>query len=328
MNRGSREIAEAVAALRRGEVIGLPTETVYGLAGDASNATAVRRIFELKGRPLEHPLIVHLADAATLGAWALDIPRAARALAERFWPGPMTLILKRARRVSDLVTGGQDTVGIRVPSHPVARAVLTQFGGGLAAPSANRFGRISPTRRAHVLSEFGNSVPIVLDGGDCAIGIESTIVDLSGEHARILRPGALGAHELERVIGRVAHGRHGHHGAPRAPGTLAAHYAPRTPVQLVAHAALVARQHAAKKRGERIATMSVGKLPPGAEGIAMPRSPGPYARFLYASLRDLDAQGYERILIERPPNTFVWTAVRDRLERAAAGSGVDPEDGT
>jgi L-threonylcarbamoyladenylate synthase len=316
----AKEISAAVAALRRGEVIGLPTETVYGLAADATNPSAVRRIFELKGRPADHPLIVHLAEGTTLEGWAEAVPRVALKLAERFWPGPLTLILKRGQRVSDLVTGGQDTVGIRVPSHPLAQALLQGFGGGLAAPSANRFGRISPTCAQHVRDEFGASVPLVLDGGECQIGIESTIVDLSGAKPRLLRPGVIEQRELEVVIGPIETGAIAD--SPRAPGMLAAHYAPSTPLQLVARGALAARVHATRARRERVLLLTLGALPTGSEGLALPREARAYGHALYAALRELDAQGAERLLIERPPNAPEWIAILDRLQRAAAGAGI------
>ena len=315
------QLAMAIAALQRGEVVGMPTETVYGLAADASNAAGVKRIFELKGRPADHPLIVHIADGATLSAWASGVPRKARDLAEAFWPGPLTMILKRASRVSDLVTGGQDTVGIRVPSHPIAHALLEAFGGGLAAPSANRFGRLSPTRAAHVREEFGASVPVVLDGGECDVGIESTIVDLSGAEPRLLRPGHIELNAIEDVIGPIAVGADA--SSPRAPGLLAAHYAPRTPLQLVAHSAIKARTHAARLRGERIQLLTMSPLPPGAEGIALPPLAGPYAHELYAALRTLDSRGAQKLLIEKPPSDAEWDAINDRLQRAASGAEDD-----
>ncbi|AVP98241.1 threonylcarbamoyl-AMP synthase [Ahniella affigens] len=222
-------ITEAVAALRRGEVIGLPTETVYGLAGDARNPEALQRIFATKGRPADHPLIVHLADAKQLSDWAIDVPVAALQLAQAFWPGPMTLILKRQANVSDLVTGGQDTVGLRVPSHPWAQAVLQAFGGGLAAPSANRFGHVSPTTAQHVRDEFGEAVPVVLDAGPCQVGIESTIIDLSTGFARILRPGLITAEQIEAVLHaspEAPGARQTSADTPRVSGSLASHYAP------------------------------------------------------------------------------------------------------
>ena len=193
------EIEHAARLLREGELVALPTETVYGLGADARNPAALAKIFAAKGRPADHPLIVHLADATQLAQWAVDIPPAAQALADAFWPGPLTLILKRHPAVPDLVTGGQDSVGLRVPAHPVALALLRAFGGGIAAPSANPFGRLSPTTAEHVRAAFGETVT-VLDGGPCAVGIESTIVDLTAPTPRVLRPGAIGAEEVQRVL--------------------------------------------------------------------------------------------------------------------------------
>lgn len=300
-------ISQAVDALRRGEVIGLPTETVYGLAADASNPEAVKRIFELKGRPADHPVIVHLASADELAAWAVDVPEAAHRLAAAFWPGPLTLILRKAAHVLDLVTGGQDTVGIRVPRHPVAQEVLRAFGGALAAPSANRFGRVSPTRRAHVLAEFGDALPIVLEGGDCEVGLESTIVDLSREgDARILRPGVLGRAALESILGPITSGATSE--SPRAAGTLASHYAPSTPVELVG---------ALDPDRENVRVLTLGPVPAGYRGISLGRDPAVYGKALYAALRELDAEGAEALLVEAPPAEPAWEAVRDRLTRAA-----------
>ena len=314
-------IDEAVEALRRGEAIGLPTETVYGLAADASNPDAVRRVFALKGRPADHPLIVHLPDASALAHWARNVPVAAYRLAQRFWPGPLTLVLARAPSVLDVVTGGQDTVGLRVPSHPIAREVLARFGGALAAPSANRYGHVSPTTAQHVRDEFGDAVPIVLDGGDCEVGIESTIVDLSSEAPRILRPGRIGREAIEAIIGRVESGAVA--SSPRAAGTLAAHYAPRTPIELVAGDALAARIAEHRRAGRRVVALARAALPEGAEGVAAGASADDYAHALYAALRALDALAAERIVIETPPPDPAWTAVRDRLMRAAAGAPLD-----
>ena len=308
-------VAEAVAALRAGQVIGLPTETVYGLAGDAANTEAVARIFALKRRPPDHPLIVHLGDAAQLDDWARVVPESARRLARRFWPGPLTLVLPRAARVSDAVTGGQDTVALRMPAHPLARAVLTAFGGALAAPSANRFGRISPTRAEHVRAEFGDAVPCVLDGGPCTVGIESTIVDLSTGAPRILRPGAITRAMLERTLrGPVAAGAAD--AAPRVSGSLPAHYAPRTPLAVLDAPAL------RRRRGEDGALLLTHSLAVDAtRGLRLPGDAAGYARALYAALRELDARGARAILAERVPNTPAWAGVRDRLTRAAAGAG-------
>jgi L-threonylcarbamoyladenylate synthase len=310
-------IDRAVAALRRGEVIGLPTETVYGLAADASNPSAVRRIFELKQRPADHPLIVHLAAAEQMCAWARELPASAHALAARFWPGPMTLIVKRAARVCDLVTGGQDTVGLRVPSHPVAQAVLRAFGDGLAAPSANRFGHVSPTTAEHVREEFGEALALVLDGGPCEVGIESTIVDLSRDTPRVLRPGRIDDAALAEVLHcAVAHGADA--ASPRVPGVLATHYAPRTPAELLPRVALAARVDRARAGGETALVLAIGTLPAGVDGLALPAEARDYARHLYAALRRLDAEGADRILIEQPPAGSAWAAVNDRLSRAAA----------
>ncbi len=308
-------VAEAVAALRAGQVIGLPTETVYGLAGDAANAEAVARIFALKRRPPDHPLIVHLGDAAQLDDWARVVPAAARTLAARFWPGPLTLVLPRAARVPDAVTGGQDTVALRMPAHPLARAVLAAFGGALAAPSANRFGRISPTRAEHVRAEFGDAVPCVLDGGPCTVGIESTIVDLSAGAPRILRPGAITRAMLERTLGGpLAAGVADD--APRVSGSLPAHYAPRTPLALLDAPAL------RRRRGEDGTLLLTHSLTvDAARGLRLPGDAAGYARALYAALRELDARGARVILAERVPDTPAWAGVRDRLTRAATGAG-------
>lgn len=312
---------DALAALRRGEAIGLPTETVYGLAADAHDPAAVRRIYALKGRPSDHPLIVHVADAVTASRWAGDWPDAAEALAEAFWPGPLTLILPRAANVPDEVTGGQDTVGLRVPAHPVAQALLRAFEGGVAAPSANRFGRLSPTTAAHVREEFGDAVPIVLDGGECEIGLESTIVDLSSDTPRILRPGKISRPEIEDVIGPVAEGKDGD--SPRASGTLASHYAPRAGVEVLARAPLVARFHELAKRGQKVAALLRGQPFKDIDGEVLPSDLAGYGHALYAALRRLDARGFDVLLAELPPHTAAWAAVNDRLKRAAAPRDAD-----
>jgi L-threonylcarbamoyladenylate synthase len=319
-------LAEAVAALRRGECVGMPTETVYGLAADASRADAVRRIFALKGRPADHPLIVHVADAAAIDAWARDVPPAARARADAFWPGPLTMILPRRPDVPPEVTGGQDTVGLRCPAHPLALALLRLFGGGLAAPSANRFGRLSPTTAAHVREEFGEAVPVVLDGGECAIGIESTILDLSGGTPRILRPGVIDRLAIAAVIGEVAEGATSH--SPRASGTLEAHYAPRTPLLLLPRAALLAEAQQQRAFGKHVQVLALHRLPEGLTGLALPADAAGYAHSLYAALRELDHSGANLLLVERPPQGADWLAVHDRLRRSAAGAGVADDDDT
>jgi len=327
------QIARAVALLRAGELVAFPTETVYGLGADASNPRAVAKIFAAKGRPADHPLIVHLASAAALGSWARELPPAAEKLAAAFWPGPLTMILKRAAGVPDAVTGGQDTVGLRVPDHPLALALLGAFAGtthgGLAAPSANRFGRISPTTAAHVRAELGAAVALVLDGGACAVGIESTIIDLSRGGAVLLRPGAIAAAALARVLGgEVEEGGVATAGQPRVSGSLAAHYAPATPLQLVPGAALIDAAIAARARGLRVAVLA-RRSPPGAAGDLLwhqaSAEPAGYAHDLYAALRQLDASGVELILVEAVPEDPPWGAVADRLRRAAQGAVVQDE---
>lgn len=308
------DLASAVAILRAGGVIGLPTETVYGLAADAGNADAVARIFALKGRPADHPLIVHVVGAEQLPRYARTVPDAARRLAEAFWPGPLTLILLRQPGVPDAVTGGQDTVGLRAPAHPLAQRVLRAFGGALAAPSANRFGRISPTCAEHVRAEFGDAVPCVLDGGPCAVGIESTIVDLTAKPPRILRPGVIGRKQIEAVIGRVSLGADA--ASPRASGTLEAHYAPRTPLRLQPRHMIAAAPASAQQ------VLALDTLPANTNGIALPADPLAYGHGLYAALRELDARGSAAIVVEMPPADAPWLAIHDRLRRAAAGAGA------
>lgn len=319
------EIDEAVAALRAGDVIGLPTETVYGLAGDARNEIALKRIFDTKGRPADHPLIVHLADAAELDQWAESVPESANRLAAAFWPGPMTLIVKRRIGVPDLVTGGQDTVGLRVPSHPWAQAVLRAFGGGLAAPSANRFGHVSPTSAQHVRDEFGDAVNVVLDGGPCAVGIESTIIDVSTGSARILRPGRITAAAVAAALEGLADTKEPVRDVPRVSGSLASHYAPRTSTELVGRQQLVSRYRELTANEETIRALTIGALPAGVEGLALPTDPEGHARHLYAALRLLDAEGADAILIESPPDAPEWLAIRDRVQRAAAVRDLEPD---
>ncbi len=314
-----REIARAVDILRAGGLVAFPTETVYGLGGDARNPEAVGKIFAAKGRPQTHPVIVHLAEAAQLDAWAEEIPAGARRLAECFWPGPLTLILRRAPGVPDAVTGGQPTVGLRVPAHPVAQRLLKAFGGGIAAPSANRFGRLSPTTAQHVEAELGAAVDLILDGGACPVGIESTIVDCSGERPTLLRPGQVTREALEKILGMAVEAPGP--GSPRAPGRLPAHYAPTTPLALVDSSALVGL--AARTATERVAVLARCDPPHGAPHLVWvkaPEDPAGFARELYAHLRQLDRAGCSVILVEKPPPTPEWDAVLDRLARAAAGS--------
>lgn len=320
-------IASALALLRAGELVAFPTETVYGLGADALNLEAVAKIFTAKARPRDHPLIVHLPDAGHLERWAREVPEAARMLAQRFWPGPLTLILKRTPQVPDAVTGGQDTVGLRVPGHALALELLAGFGSGIAAPSANRFGRISPTTAAHVREELGDRVALILDGGPCRVGIESTILDLSRVDPMILRPGSIGIDDIQMVIGRSALAvgdAAPPASAPRAPGMLQSHYAPRTPLRLVAAGQLLQQVAAALGSGRRVGVVAVQNCPANALGVAwraMANDPSAYARELYAALREIDARDLHLILVEAPPPTRAWAAVTDRLRRAASGSG-------
>jgi len=317
-------IRTAAAHLRAGELVAFPTETVYGLGADASNPQAVRQIFAAKGRPADHPVIVHLGSAGDTTDWAATMPAEARALADAFWPGPLTLIVPRAPHVDDVVTGGQDTVGLRVPAHPVARKLLAAFGGGIAAPSANRFGRISPTTATHVADDIGAHVAAILDGGPCALGIESTIVAFVGGEPMVLRPGGIGVDALAQVLGRAPVVSDA--SAPRAPGTLAAHYAPRTPAMLVAPDVLLAEVAQLSGRDERVAVLARTKQRPADFSdvwIGASRDPARYAHDLYANLRTLDAANADAIVIEAVPGDDAWLAVRDRLTRATRGDDDD-----
>lgn len=314
-------IARAARLLRDGQLVSFPTETVYGLGADAHNAGAVRRIFAAKARPANHPLIVHIADASMLPRWARVIPPGAGALADAFWPGPLTLILPRMPEVGDAVTGGQDSVGLRVPGHPVAQALLASFaaigGEGIAAPSANRFGGVSATTAQHVADDFGHEIALILDGGPCRHGIESTIVAFTDGEAMLLRPGAVPTAQLERVLGHAP--RVADASAPRAPGTSATHYAPRTPARLMRSAELDAALRQLARPGAHIAVLAHSiTQPPSFEGswFDAPVHDTAYAQQLYANLRALDALAADEIWIEAPPDGPEWHAVRDRLRRA------------
>ncbi len=311
-------IGEAACRLAAGEAIAFPTETVYGLGADATNEAAVAKIFALKGRPADHPLIVHFAHPESFAAWALEIPEEARKLAARFWPGPLTMILTKSPRVSATVTGGQDTVGLRCPSHPMAQAMLREFArigsGAVAAPSANKFGHVSPTTAQHVRDEFGEAL-FILDGGACEVGLESTIVDLSRGAPVLLRPGVIARDELAHALGRSIASRDAQ--APRASGTLDAHYAPRAQLALVEAAKLAEELAGASDT----AVLALRDAPPEARAgrwIVGAFDAGRYGHDLYANLRALDASGAARIVVEAPPRTAAWEAVNDRLMRAAA----------
>jgi L-threonylcarbamoyladenylate synthase len=288
-------VERAVAVLRAGGLVAFPTETVYGLGADAEREESVRRIFKAKGRPTTHPLIVHAADP---WAWTEPPPDAAIRLAGRFWPGPLTIILKRSGRVSDAVTGGQGTVGVRMPSHPLALAMLRRFGGGVAAPSANRFGKVSPTSAQHVRDDLGSDVDFILDGGACDVGVESTIVDLSGNEPAILRPGGVTREAIEETLGRRVPVRE--KSGVRSPGQLESHYAPRAEVVVAKSDDIDRRVAELRKRGLKV------------EVLARPE-----ARNLYALLRDADARGADVIVVAEPSEAGIGLAVGDRLRKAS-----------
>lgn len=321
-----QNINQAVLILKRGGLVGLPTETVYGLAADAKNMDALHKIFQAKQRPMGHPLIVHIADIAQLSQWASTVSPMAMQLAEAFWPGPMTLILAKAAGVSDLITGGQETIGIRIPHHPVAQALLKAFGSGVAAPSANRFGHISPTTAAAVREELGDAVDIVLEGGQCDVGVESTIIDVSRGMPVILRPGMISAAEIEAVLHCLLSSKL--ENTPRVSGSLASHYAPMTPTQLIR------REDLQNLVNMEFSCVLLVRKPVSIQNtniqvVIMPDHPKAYAHDIYKILRELDKKGFKQIFIETLPESAEWDAVRDRMSRAANGrNGVKYQHGT
>lgn len=316
--RGGGDVARAVDVLRAGGLVAFPTETVYGLGADAESPDALRRLYAAKGRPIDHPVIVHVARADQLDEWGVDVSPGAHRLAVAFWPGPLTLVVRRAARVPDEVTGGLDTVGVRVPGHPVARDLLTAFGGGLAAPSANRFGRVSPTTADAVRAELGDDVDLVLDGGPCAVGVESTIVDCTTDEPRVLRLGGVTATELSDVLGSAPPVG----GTTRAPGTLASHYSPRARIELVDGTDLAERASVLASTGARVGIIAERAwLPAGLPGtvtLATPDGAVEYARVLYAALREADVLGLAVVVAVPPVGEGIGAAVADRLRRAAA----------
>jgi L-threonylcarbamoyladenylate synthase len=319
----AKEIQTAVEALRAGEVVAFPTETVYGLGANANNPLAVSKIFELKDRPATHPVIVHLDNPRYLQRWVLDISPEAEKLAKAFWPGPLTLVMKRAPAVHDVITGGQDTVAVRIPSHPVAQQLLNAFGGGIAAPSANRYGRVSPTRAEHVREEFGNQVPLVLDGGDCKLGIESTIIACVGKQPRLLRPGSISLAQLRAVVPSLLTGPDP--SALRTPGSAARHYSPVTPINVVPSRRLEQVMNEFTTNKEKCAVLAL--RPPATANPFMTwinagMRADSYARQLYANLRTLDKAGAKVILLEEVPEDERWDAVRDRIKRAASAENI------
>jgi L-threonylcarbamoyladenylate synthase len=319
---------QAADLMRRGRLVAFPTETVYGLGAAAENESAVRAMFAAKGRPADHPVIVHLPDAAQLDMWAAAIPPAARRLAAAFWPGPLTLILRRGSGASNLVTGGLDTVGLRVPGHPVAQQLLRLFGGGIAAPSANRFGRVSPTTAQHVLDELDGRVDLILDGGPCTIGLESTIVDVSRGEPAVLRPGGVTAEQLAEVLGPFSSSPNSD--APRVSGSLESHYAPRARVELLSPDQIAARAAELVAQGKRVTVLlreaehheaEPHSFPQSAVVISLPRDDVELARTLYATLRRVDELGCDVALTTLPIEEGVGTAIADRLRKAAGPRG-------
>ncbi len=336
------EIARAAGLLLAGELAAFPTETVYGLGADAENPQAVAKIYAAKGRPSNHPVIVHIAPGADVSYWAAQVPAEARLLMDAFWPGPLTLILKRAPHIADTVSGGQDSIGLRCPSHPVAQALLAAFAagkpngqGGVAAPSANKFGQVSPTLAEHVRAEFPDEVAAgmpVLEGGASEVGIESTILDLSrldqGAGPVLLRPGHVSAAQIEAVLGAQVFAPDA--AAPRASGTLKAHYAPRTELELAGDARVADVLQGIGLPSGQVALVSFDPAPASADARVqwrqVPSDPARYAQALYALLRELDAQGYARIVVQAPPANDAWHAVNDRIGRAAAAFTLDTSD--
>jgi L-threonylcarbamoyladenylate synthase len=306
------DIARAAELLRAGKLVAFPTETVYGLGADASRPEAISRLYAAKGRPAGHPVIIHFACAADAFRWAREVPQGARTLAKRFWPGPLTLILKRSALAQDFVTGGQDNVGLRVPSHPIARQLLVSFGGGIAAPSANRFGHVSPTTAEHVREDLGNDVDLVLEGGPTEVGIESTIVDFASGSPVLLRPGHIGKRQLEEALHAKVENSSG--SKTRHSGGLERHYAPRTPARLVPTHEL---DREIAKLGDKVAVLAFSRPDERVDyWLRMPRDPHAYAQRLYAALRELDTANCEALLVESPPDAPEWAAVLDRLRRA------------
>ncbi|WP_372500112.1 L-threonylcarbamoyladenylate synthase [Streptomyces panaciradicis] len=319
MTASFSDIDKAAGVLRAGGLVGLPTETVYGLGANAEDPAAVARIFQVKGRPPSHPLIVHIGGAEQLGDWAEDVPETARLLAEHFWPGPLTLVLRRGPRVPLEATGGLETVAVRVPAHPTALALLSAFGGGVTAPSANRFGSVSPTTADDVRAELGDAVDCVLDGGPCEVGVESTIVDATGEVPSILRPGGVTREDLEAVLGHPL-------AVPatsdvRVPGQHPSHYAPRARVVLVEPENVVAEAERAQALGHQVGVFLPSSYADAAlkahAVVPVPDSMAAYAHGLFGFLRDLDRQGCDLIVASLPVEEGLGLAIANRLRRAA-----------
>lgn len=317
------DVARAATVLRDGGLVAFPTETVYGLGCDAESPAALRRLFAVKRRPIEHPVIVHLAGAEALESFVTEVPSTARALVDAFWPGPLTIVLRRSGRIPDEVTGGRDTLGLRVPDQPVARALLGAFGGAIAAPSANRFGKVSPTTAADVRADLGDDVDLILDGGPCRVGIESTIVDCTGAAPAILRLGGVAQAGIEDVVGASVELRIA--GTTAAPGTLPGHYAPAARVMVVERRVVSLQASSLLASGDRVALLMLApvlaELPAALAVLDPPVDVDDFARVLYTRLRDADRAGVDVLLVVAPPQDGVGAAVVDRLTRAAVGTG-------
>lgn len=319
MTATTSDIDKAAGVLRAGGLVAIPTETVYGLGANAEDPAAVARVFQVKGRPHSHPLIIHISDAGGLDDWVAEVPGTARLLAERFWPGPLTLVLRRGHRVPLAATGGLETVAVRVPDHPVALALLSAFGGAVAAPSANRFGSVSPTTADHVRAELGDAVDYVLDGGPCEVGVESTIIDATSETPSILRPGGVTREDLETALGRPV--ADGSGSRVRVPGQHPSHYAPRAKVVLVEPEQVLAEARRAQEEGHRVGVFlppDLADAPVQAHAVVpVPASTTAYARGLYGYLRELDQRGCDLILASLPAERGLGLAIANRLRRAA-----------
>lgn len=312
-------IKKAVGILRSGGLVAFPTETVYGLGADARNEQAILKIFAVKNRPKQNPLIVHIRSTDELYEWAAEIPPEAYQLAERFWPGPLTLILKKAKHVLACLTGGQDTVALRMPQHPIAQSLLQSFNGGIAGPSANRYTHVSPTQACHVREELGQKVDLILDGGACEVGLESTIVNLSGSEPEILRPGCITSKELEEVLGQPIKVV-GKENGTLAPGMHQLHYAPRTKTILFQSHEMEAVLQNLTQEKLPVAVVTHNKTfndTANIDFIKLSADPLFYARELYQTLRWLDRKGYKTIFIENVSTDVAWEAIRDRLVKAS-----------
>ncbi len=314
-------IQAAVEILQQGGLVAFPTETVYGLGADAGNPDAVKKIFKAKNRPPDHPLIVHIGHPEQLNDWARDIPQAALDLAAKFWPGPLAMVLRKQPSVPLAVTGGQQTVALRMPDNPVALNLLRAFGGGVAAPSANRYNHVSPTMAEHVVAELGDAVDMILDGGPCSVGLESTIIDLSGTQPSLLRPGHITPRQLQAVLQRPVD--LARHTTIRAPGMLELHYAPATKARLCPSELLAVEVEQLQRQRKRIGILShrygIGD---NVRLVRLADDADAYGHDLYAALRELDGMGLDIILVEQPPSEESWLAVNDRLRKATAAGAL------